>query len=260
MAEALTRKRKVRAAHRASVTRMITQSKEMLDSGEELSAAKLKQKRQALEQKLELLLKLDAEIVEIIDEDVLDEEIEQADIVREKIELAIVDLDSALDAAAATSKKHEPSATHSAGTGERTDSRADLVPPSEGETGAGHDSHGATPTSSPVSTPTHSRATSPTHSRVTTPPLELPSAGDLPVHSTRVKLPKLSLKKFNGDLTKWITFWDTFESAVHRNSTLSSIDKFNYLNSLLESTAAEAIAGLTLTSANYEEAVATLKR
>ena len=95
---------------------------------------------------------------------------------------------------------------------------------------------------------------------MTTPPLELPSAGDLPVHSTRVKLPKLSLKKFNGDLTKWITFWDTFESAVHRNSTLSSIDKFNYLNSLLESTAAEAIAGLTLTSANYEEAVATLKR
>ena len=51
----------------------------MLDSGE-LSAAKLKQKRQALEQKLELLLKLDAEIMEIIDEDVLDEEIGQADI------------------------------------------------------------------------------------------------------------------------------------------------------------------------------------
>ena len=257
MAEALTRKRKVRAAHRASVTRMITQSKEMLDSGEELSAAKLKQKRQALEQKLELLLKLDAEIVEIIDEDVLDEEIGQADIVREKIELAIVDLDSVLDAAAATSKKHEPSATLSVGTGERTDSRSDPVPPLEGETGTGHDSHGATPTSSPGPTPTHSQATSPTHSRVTTPPLELPSAGDLPAHSTRVKL---SLKKFNGDLTKWITFWDTFESAVHRNSTLSSIDKFNYLNSLLESTAAEAIAGLTLTSANYEEAVATLKR
>ena len=234
---------------------MITQSKEMLDSGEELSVAKLKQKRQALEQKLELLLKLDAEIVEIIDEDVLDEEIEQADIVREKIELAIVDLGSALDAAAAasTSKKHESSATRSAGTSETTDSRTDPIPPPEGGTGTGHDSHGATPTSSPASTPTHSRATSPTHSRVTTPPLELPLAGDPPAHSTRVKLPKLSLKRFNGDLTKWIMFWDTFESAVHRNSTLSSIDKFNYLNSLLESTAAEAIAGLTLTSANYDE-------
>ena len=63
MAEVLSRKRKFRAALRASVTRKITQSKEMLDSGEELSVTRLKQKRQALEQKLELLLKLYAEIV-----------------------------------------------------------------------------------------------------------------------------------------------------------------------------------------------------
>ena len=79
------------------------------------------------------------------------------------------------------------------------------------------------------------------------------------IHLPRVKLPKLSLKRFNGDLTKWTTFWDTFKSAVHDNPTLTNIDKFNYLNSLLESAAAEAIAGLTLTSANYEEAIATLR-
>ena len=41
---------------------------------------------------------------------------------------------------------------------------------------------------------------------------------------------------------------------------LSSIDKFNYLTSLLESTAAEAIAGLTPSDTNYEEAVATLQK
>lgn len=75
-----------------------------------------------------------------------------------------------------------------------------------------------------------------------------------------VKLPKLSMKKFNGDLTKWITFWDSFSSSMHSNPSLSNVDKFNYLNSLLESTAAESIAGLTLTSVNYDEAVATLKR
>lgn len=50
-----------------------------------------------------------------------------------------------------------------------------------------------------------------------------------------------------------IMFWDTFESAIHNNPTLTSI---NYLNSLLESVAPEAISGLTLTSANYEEAIA----
>ena len=41
--------------------------------------------------------------------------------------------------------------------------------------------------------------------------------------------------------------------------SLSSVNKFNYLTSLLGSTAAEAIAGLTFTAANYDEAIATLK-
>ena len=41
---------------------------------------------------------------------------------------------------------------------------------------------------------------------------------------------------------------------------MSIVDKFNYLSSLLELSAAEAIAGLTLTAANYDEAIATLKK
>ena len=75
-----------------------------------------------------------------------------------------------------------------------------------------------------------------------------------------VRLPKLNMKRFNGDLTKWTTVWDSFSSSIHTNPSLSSIDKFNYLISLLESTAAEAIAGLTPTDANYEEAVSVLQR
>ena len=54
----------------------------MLGSGE---AAKLKQKKQALQLKSELLLKLDAGIVEIVEEDGLDEEVEQADVIQERI-------------------------------------------------------------------------------------------------------------------------------------------------------------------------------
>ena len=92
--------------------------------------------------------------------------------------------------------------------------------------------------------------------------LHEPSAATLaePRHIACVKLPKLSIKRFNGDTTKWMTFWDSFDSAIHSNPDLSSVDKFNYLNSFLESNAAEAIAGLTLTAANYTEAVATLKK
>jgi len=68
------------------------------------------------------------------------------------------------------------------------------------------------------------------------------------------------IKKFIGDLTKWTTFWDAFSSSIDTNPALCGIDKFNYLLSLLESAALEAITGLTPTEANYEEAVATLKR
>ena len=68
------------------------------------------------------------------------------------------------------------------------------------------------------------------------------------------------MKKFDGDLTKWTTFWDSFSSSIDANPAPSGIDKFNYLISLLEWTVAEAIAGLTPTDANYEEAVATLKK
>ena len=80
------------------------------------------------------------------------------------------------------------------------------------------------------------------------------------VHTVDVKLPKLEIHPFDGNVTKWITFWDSFESAVDSNTRLSDIDKFNYLRSLLEKSAADAIAGLTLTAANYKEAVAILKK
>ena len=77
---------------------------------------------------------------------------------------------------------------------------------------------------------------------------------------TQVKLPKLDLKKFNGDISKWPSFWDAFESSVHNNKRLAAIDKFNYLNSLLMKSASEAISGLSITAANYDEAVTILKR
>lgn len=54
-------------------------------------------------------------------------------------------------------------------------------------------------------------------------------------------------------------FWDAYKAAIHDNADLSDIDKFNYLRSLLERTALEAVSGLSLTEANYKEAVAILE-
>ena len=75
----------------------------------------------------------------------------------------------------------------------------------------------------------------------------------------QVKLPKLELKKFDGDHSKWTFFWDSFEASVHKNESLNAIDKFNYLNSLLERSAAEAISELSHGASNYEEAIDILK-
>ena len=66
--------------------------------------------------------------------------------------------------------------------------------------------------------------------------------------SARVKLPKLAMHSFDGDITKWPSFWDSYESAIHSNTSLSDVDKFNYLRSLLERTAKDAISGLSLTA------------
>ena len=52
--------------------------------------------------------------------------------------------------------------------------------------------------------------------------------------SPRSKLPKLSLPKCRGDVMKWNAFWDSFQSAIHDNKNISKVDKFNYLQSVLE--------------------------
>ena len=78
--------------------------------------------------------------------------------------------------------------------------------------------------------------------------------------SSSSKLPKLKLKKFNGEVTQWLTFWDIYKSTIHDDRSLNVITKFSYLRDLLEGTAAAAIAGLQTTEANYEEAIEKLTR
>ncbi len=55
-------------------------------------------------------------------------------------------------------------------------------------------------------------------------------------------------------------FLGLLESVIHSNEQLSDVDKFNYLRTLLERTAYDSIAGLTLSSTNYREAIEILKK
>ena len=70
-------------------------------------------------------------------------------------------------------------------------------------------------------------------------------------NSVSAKLPKLTLQKFSGDPLCFRSFWDSFESAIDKNSSLDEISKFNYLRGLLEGKASLALQGLVLTSENY---------
>ena len=79
------------------------------------------------------------------------------------------------------------------------------------------------------------------------------------IGSAPTKLPKLELKKFYGYPVEWAPFWDSFNSAVHQNSSISDVNKFNYLESLIHGQAANTISGFSLTGENYKEAVRLLK-
>ena len=76
-----------------------------------------------------------------------------------------------------------------------------------------------------------------------------------PTIVAKPKLPRIKLPKFSGDVTKFRSFLEGFESSVHQNTGLSVIDKFNYLRALLEGAAACSIQGLALTEGNYCAAI-----
>ena len=192
-------KKRVRAGHKSSATRMMTRVKEMLASEESLDLSKLNQLRMSLKEKLEEIKVLDGEILSPVKDEEVDDEIAQADLYKEKIYSTLILIEKA--------------------------------------TGPMSAAIAAVP--SPLTT----AATTPT------------SASS---HSNKVRLPKLTIKPFNGKLTAWTPFWDSFNSAIHENPELSKVDKFNYLRSMVTHGALEAISGLTLTGANYDKAIEIL--
>ena len=56
-----------------------------------------------------------------------------------------------------------------------------------------------------------------------------------------------------------MTFWDSFQAAIHLNPNLTGVQKFNYLKAQLEGDAARTIEGFPLTDQNYSHAVAILQ-
>ncbi len=84
-----------------------------------------------------------------------------------------------------------------------------------------------------------------------------PSGGTSSTHHA-IRLPRLELPKFDGNLQDWVSFRDLFVNAVH-NSSLSNVDKLTQLKTLLTGEAARQIRSLVLSDANYDIAWKSLQ-
>ena len=76
---------------------------------------------------------------------------------------------------------------------------------------------------------------------------------------SQVRLPKITLPQFNGDIKRYQAFRQCFKSSVDENESLSDIHKPNYLISSLEGQAFKALEGLDIMAENYANAKKVLK-
>ncbi|GFQ98153.1 DUF5641 domain-containing protein [Trichonephila clavata] len=101
--------------------------------------------------------------------------------------------------------------------------------------------------------------------RVTSPSLQTTLSQSQDEHfrnsdNIRIKVPKYHITRFYGDdASKWLTFWNSFETSVHNNESLNKVDKFNYLKAHLGGSALNTVEGFPISAKAYDEAVELLK-
>lgn len=79
-------------------------------------------------------------------------------------------------------------------------------------------------------------------------------------HAVKFKLPKIELKKFNGDPREWLQFWSIFKK-IHGDTKLSNEEKFQYLlQSMVQGSRASEVANsYPPSSENYVKVIDSLK-
>ena len=74
------------------------------------------------------------------------------------------------------------------------------------------------------------------------------------------KLKAIEIPKFDGDIAKWSSFWDIYNSLIHCRSDLENVVKFTTLLSHLTGRAFKTVEGISVTNANYESVINLLKK
>ena len=103
MAEGLSKKKQIRGGHRSSASRIMNEASEAVSACLEMSAtapnlSKLRQYKSFLQEKLDTLNRLDEEVLELVVEEAVEEEIEQADVFKERMQLVMISIDDAIAA------------------------------------------------------------------------------------------------------------------------------------------------------------------
>lgn len=80
------------------------------------------------------------------------------------------------------------------------------------------------------------------------------SAIDVSESLTHVRLPKLNLPMFSGKYEEWFPFFDTFNSIIHTNGSITDVQKLQYLRAFLVDDASHVVSSLEISAANYEVA------
>lgn len=69
--------------------------------------------------------------------------------------------------------------------------------------------------------------------------------------SSKIKLPKISLPRFSGELSLWPSFFALFNTSIHNNDSLSNMEKYQYLLSSLSGEVLNVIKNLYLSAEHY---------
>ena len=99
MSEGLSRRRKIHGGHRGSATRMVHEIYEAIESTDERDSivTKLEQCKISLEEKLEIIRQQDDEILELVGDEEVEHEIDEADTFSGRVRRAIIDATCAIE-------------------------------------------------------------------------------------------------------------------------------------------------------------------
>ena len=78
-------------------------------------------------------------------------------------------------------------------------------------------------------------------------------ASSKPSQPLGIKLPKITMPRFSGQRGQFNSYWQMYENTIEK-STISDVEKFNYLRSTLDGPALKSIQGLSITAENYPSA------